>query len=70
MSDKIISEKEVGWPVVDGKPLVVTRSVWRDANGLSYDVRDARGFCLTEAESFDDYPTDEQLAVVARLSIA
>lgn len=65
MSDKITSEKLVGTQTVNGRTLDVFCSTWRDAAGLSYDVYDAAtGACLTEAESFDDYPTTDQMTAL------
>lgn len=47
-----------------GRMFDITRTTWRDTDGLSYDVHDrATGQCLT-AESFDDMPT---VAVVSDL---
>lgn len=64
MGDKVTSEKTVGTHVVDGRAVNVVRSTWRDAEGLSYDLVDAKtGEDLTPDESFNTYPTDEQMAI-------
>lgn len=61
MGDKIDYSRAVGRPVLDGQELQVKRSSWRYAEGLSYDVYLPDGTCLTEDESLDGYPSDEQL---------
>ncbi|MEV7157203.1 hypothetical protein AB0N77_21685 [Streptomyces misionensis] len=61
MGDRPVSEKVVGEYVVDGRRVEVTRLVWRDAAGLSYDITDAETGELLRDESFDEYPTEEQV---------
>ncbi|MEW1548361.1 hypothetical protein [Streptomyces tsukubensis] len=62
MSDNVESEHIVGEHTVRGRRLKVHRLTWTNHPGLSFDVTDAEtGDLLTEAESFDDYPTTEQL---------
>jgi hypothetical protein len=67
MSDSPTSEMVVGTEIVNGRELEIERTTWRDSAGLSYAVYDkATGNCLTEDESFDDYPTQEQVAAVVK----
>lgn len=61
MSDKVISERPAGEYVIDGRRVEVTRLAWRDADGLSYDITDAETGDLLRDESFDEYPTEEQV---------
>lgn len=65
MSDKPSSEKIVGTHVIHGVTAHVQRITWRDDPGLSFDVLDENEEYLTD-ESFDDYPTQEQIADVLR----
>ena len=66
MSDRPTSEVIVGTATVNGRELEIVRLTWSDTPGLSYDVHDeATSNCLTE-ESFDDYPTDEQINAVVQ----
>lgn len=65
MSDRITSSKIVGGCEVAGRSLAVVRHTWRDATGRSFDVEDtATGEILTMDESFDSYPTSEQLSAL------
>lgn len=61
MGDRPISEKLVGEYVIDGRRVEITRLAWRDATGLSYDITDAETGDLLRDESFDEYPTEEQV---------
>lgn len=61
MGDKVISEKPVGEYVIDGRHVEITRLVWRDTAGLSYDITDAETGDLLRDESFDEHPTEEQV---------
>lgn len=62
---KITSETIVGERVVDGRRVLIQRTTWSGTRKLSFDVLDAETYeVLTEAESFDDEPTDEQVAAV------
>ncbi len=61
MGDKVVSEKLVGEYVIDGRRVEITRLVWRDAAGLSYDITDAETGDLLRDESFDEHPTEEQV---------
>lgn len=64
MSDMVISEKIVGTHQVKGREVRVVRLEWRDAEGFSYDLWDSlTGKVLTMDESFDNYPTDEQMLI-------
>ncbi len=59
------TETVVGEHVVGGRRVNVVRVTWRGQDGASYDLQDAEtGECLTEAESFDRYPTAGQIASV------
>ncbi|OEV13628.1 hypothetical protein AN218_02665 [Streptomyces nanshensis] len=65
MGDKVTSAERVATREIGGRRLEIMRLTWRDAAGLSYDVTDAdSGDDLTPNESFDDFPTDEQLAAL------
>ncbi|MFJ2217882.1 hypothetical protein ACIQVO_36295 [Streptomyces sp. NPDC101062] len=61
MGDKVISEQLAGEYVIDGRRVEVTLLVWRDAEGLSYDITDAVTGALLRDESFDEYPTEDQV---------
>lgn len=62
MGDRVVRERHAGEHVIDGRTLEVVELTWRDAAGRSYDVMDsASGACLTEDESFDSYPSVNQL---------
>ena len=61
---EIVSEVDHGTRMVAGVEVRVTQLVWRDA-GTSYEVhRVDTGVDLTEAECFDQMPTDEQIAAL------
>ncbi|MFB7836191.1 hypothetical protein [Streptomyces sp. NPDC056056] len=65
MSDTITSEHTVGEHTIHGRRVEVHRLTWRNHPGLSYDVIDTEtGDLLTPDESFDDYPTEEQLTTI------
>ncbi|REF00558.1 hypothetical protein [Thermomonospora umbrina] len=60
------SETIVGAHTIAGRPILIQRTTWKNGPGLSYDILDADTHeCLT-GESFDDYPTDEQIQAVLR----
>ncbi|MFE0472637.1 hypothetical protein ACFW2V_13580 [Streptomyces sp. NPDC058947] len=62
MGDRVTSERRVGTLAVDGRVLDVVRLTWRGSPGLSFDVVDsATGDVLTMDESFDEYPTEDQV---------
>lgn len=62
MGDKVISEKVVGTHTVNGREIDIVQSVWRDAAGFSFDVvATDNGELLTTKESFDEYPSEEQI---------
>ncbi|MFE1190137.1 hypothetical protein [[Kitasatospora] papulosa] len=61
MGDKVTSEQHAGEYVIDGRRVDVTRLAWRNAEGLSYDIADAVTGELLRDESFDEYPTEEQV---------
>ena len=55
----------VGERLIGGRRVNVVRVTWRGEDGASYDVEDAvTGECLTEDESFDRFPAEEQIASV------
>ena len=59
---EIVSEVDHGTRMVAGVEVRVTQLVWR-GGGTSYEVhRVDTGVDLTEAECFDQMPTDEQIA--------
>ena len=61
---EIVSEVDHGTRMVAGVEVRVTQLVWRDG-GTSYEVHRAdTGVDLTEAECFDQMPTDEQIAAL------
>jgi len=66
---EIVSEVDHGTRMVAGVEVRVTQLVWRDA-GTSYEVHradtgvDLTEADLTEAECFDQMPTDEQIAAL------
>lgn len=63
MSNHVASETVVGEHIMDGHCLKIILTTWKDHPGRSYDVLDAStGYVLTEDESFDEYPSNEQLA--------
>ncbi|MFE0778921.1 hypothetical protein [Streptomyces sp. NPDC058861] len=65
MSDTIASEQIVGEHPIHGRPVEVHRLTWKKHPGLSYDVIDTEtGDLLTPDESFDNYPTLQQLTTV------
>lgn len=65
MGDKVTSETIVGTHQVWGREVQVVHLTWRDAEGSSYDLWDSvTGEVLTVDESFDCYPTDEQMLAV------
>ncbi|WP_327309710.1 hypothetical protein OG730_41545 (plasmid) [Streptomyces sp. NBC_01298] len=69
MSDNIASEHTVGEHTIHGRRVEVHRLTWKDHPGLSFEVIDAEtGDLLTETESFDDYPTEEQLTALVEAS--
>jgi hypothetical protein len=57
---RVVSETETS-RVVDGKTYRIVRLAWNDTSGLSFDVYDESGECLTDDESFDFSPTDDQI---------
>ncbi|KAA9379676.1 hypothetical protein F5972_08470 [Microbispora cellulosiformans] len=59
----VTSERAVGEHTVSGRRVRVVEITWRGQDGRSYDVEDAAtGDTLTLDESFDAYPTPDQLA--------
>ncbi|MFE8940995.1 hypothetical protein ACFYNX_26360 [Streptomyces sp. NPDC007872] len=65
------SEQMVGEHTIHGRRVEVHRLTWKNHPGLSYEVIDAEtGALLTMDESFDDYPTEEQLATVVEANNA
>ncbi|MEV6676238.1 hypothetical protein AB0N09_05125 [Streptomyces erythrochromogenes] len=65
MSDTIASEHIVGEHTVHGRRVEVHRLTWKNHPALSFEVIDAEtGDLLTEDESFDQYPTMQQLEAV------
>lgn len=54
--------------VVDGVEYRLTCAHWNDTTLISWDVYDQAGDCLTEVESFDDEPTDDQIREAAELA--
>ncbi|MFJ5635010.1 hypothetical protein ACIQF5_20525 [Streptomyces goshikiensis] len=65
MSDTIASEHIVGEHTIHDRPVEVHRLTWKNHPGLSYDVIDTEtGDLLTTDESFDTYPTLQQLTTV------
>lgn len=59
------SEAIVGEHTIAGRPILIQRITWKNSPGLSYDILDANTHeCLTDDESFDNYPTDEQIQAV------
>jgi hypothetical protein len=65
MSSAVSTEKIVGTHTIHGVTVKIQRITWNNDPGLSYDVLDAAGEYLTD-ESFDDYPTEEQITDVLR----
>lgn len=65
MGDKVIDERMVDKRTVAGREVEIIQLTWRDAPGRSYDVVDVRtSHNLTEDESFDQAPTNDQIAVL------
>lgn len=62
---RIVDEVDHGRRVVDGVPVRVTEIVW-NGGGRSFDVctDDGRQVLLTEDESLDALPDDEEIAVL------
>ncbi|MFE4304818.1 hypothetical protein ACFRR6_01880 [Streptomyces sp. NPDC056891] len=69
MSDNIASEHTVGEHTIHGRRVEVHRLTWKNHPGLSFEVIDTEtGDLLTETESFDHYPTTQQLTTVVEAS--
>ncbi|MEZ0076322.1 hypothetical protein [Planotetraspora sp. GP83] len=61
----ITTERNVGEHTVHGRRVHIIEITWRGKDGRSYDIQDAEtGDTLTMQESFDAYPTPEQMADV------
>lgn len=59
---KITSEQIVGEHTVGGRRVLVQRITWSGTNGLSFDILDGDiREVLSLEESFDDYPSEEQI---------
>ncbi|MFF8618832.1 hypothetical protein [Streptomyces sp. NPDC015350] len=69
MSDNIASDHIVGEHTIHGRHVEVHRLTWKNHPGLSFDVIDTEtGDLLTMDESFDHYPTMQQLITVIEAS--
>jgi hypothetical protein len=60
----VTTERIVGEHTIHGVPVQVQSTTWRGEDGTSYDLI-AGGEVITE-ESWDEYPTEQQMAAALR----